>query len=242
MRWHWWQYLQVQVITREETPADATGHMHTPRTVPNIRMLTASAPGLSIGSVTTEGDIVHKTANVRSGYGYTGAGVKIGIISNGVKHINDSKESGDLPDDVHVLSDEVGGDGGTAMLEIVHDMVPDAELYFHDMGDDEIEFNYAIDALVSSGCKVICDDIYWQGQPYFEDGTIANHLESVLSDNDIVYVAAATNLAEEHYQGEFNEWKDGFHDFSGGTNPNRTSHVCLPSRRLRCPYHPAVER
>ena len=188
------------------------------------------APGLSIGSVTTEGDIVHKTANVRSGYGYTGAGVKIGIISNGVKHINDSKESGDLPDDVHVLSDEVGGDGGTAMLEIVHDMVPDAELYFHDMGDDEIEFNYAIDALVSSGCKVICDDIYWQGQPYFEDGTIANHLESVLSDNDIVYVAAATNLAEEHYQGEFNEWKDGFHDFSGGTNPNRTSmYVYLPA-------------
>ena len=124
------------------------------------------APGLSIGSVTTEGDIVHKTANVRSGYGYTGAGVKIGIISNGVKHINDSKESGDLPDDVHVLSDEVGGDGGTAMLEIVHDMVPDAELYFHDMGDDEIEFNYAIDALVSSGCRNPCDGCrsYWSGR------------------------------------------------------------------------------
>ncbi|WP_169743641.1 PGF-pre-PGF domain-containing protein [Methanolacinia paynteri] len=208
-----------------------TGDLYELAAIEGVRTVReAIAPGLSVGSVTTEGDIVHKTANVRSEYGYTGKGVKIGIISNGVNHINDSQKSGDLPDDVHVLSDDVGGDEGTAMLEIVHDMVPDAELYFHDMGDDEIGFNDAIDALVSSGCKVICDDIYWPGQPYFEDGSISSHLESVLSDNDIVYVAAATNLAEVHYQGEFYSSTNGFHDFSSGTNPNRTSmYVCLPA-------------
>ncbi|MDD4127455.1 MAG: hypothetical protein PHV39_07195, partial [Methanomicrobium sp.] len=80
------------------------------------------APVTGIGSVTTEGDIVHKTANVRSAYGYSGSGVKIGIISDGVNNIADSQASGDLPDDVHVLSDIIGGDEGTAMLEIVHDM------------------------------------------------------------------------------------------------------------------------
>jgi PGF-pre-PGF domain-containing protein len=188
------------------------------------------APGVSAGSVTTEGDIVHKTADVRSDYGYTGKGVKIGIISNGVRHINDSKATGDLPDDVHVLSDEVGGDEGTAMLEIVHDMVPGAELYFRDCGNDEIGFNHAIDSLLSNGCMVICDDVYWPGQPYFEDGVISSHLETLLRENDIIYVTAATNLAEEHYQGEFYELKDGFHDFSSGTNPNRTSmYVYLPA-------------
>ena len=188
------------------------------------------APGVSAGSVTTEGDIVHKTADVRSDYGYTGKCVKIGIISNGVRHINDSKATGDLPDDVHVLSDEVGGDEGTAMLEIVHDMVPGAELYFRDCGNDEIGFNHAIDSLLSNGCMVICDDVYWPGQPYFEDGVISSHLETLLRENDIIYVTAATNLAEEHYQGEFYSSTNGFHDFSSGTNPNRTSmYVGLPA-------------
>lgn len=201
-----------------------TGDLYELAAIEGVRAIReVVAPGVSVGSVTTEGDIVHKTADVRSDYGYTGAGVKIGIISNGVNHISDSKESGDLPSDVHVLSDNYTGDEGTAMLEIVHDMVPDAELYFHDCGNDEIGFNHAIDALLSNGCQVICDDVYWPGQPYFEDGVISSHLETLLRENDIVYVTAATNLAEEHYQGEFYEWKDSFHDFSSGTNPNRTS-------------------
>ena len=37
-------------------------------------------PVVNIGSVTTEGDAIHKTANVRSKYGYPGAGMKIGVI------------------------------------------------------------------------------------------------------------------------------------------------------------------
>ena len=60
-------------------------------------------PLVNTGSVTTQGDAIHKTANVRSTYGYTGAGMKIGIISDGVDHINESKASGDLPADVVVL-------------------------------------------------------------------------------------------------------------------------------------------
>jgi len=85
---------------------------------------------VNIGSVTTEGDVIHKTANVRSTYGNTGAGMKIGIISDGVDHLAASIASGDLPADTTVLSNTLGGDEGTAMLEIVHDMVPDAKLYF----------------------------------------------------------------------------------------------------------------
>ena len=47
------------------------------------------------------------------------------------------------------------------MLEIVHDLAPGAELYFHDCGDNMLAFNAGIDELVASGCKVICDDISW---------------------------------------------------------------------------------
>ena len=52
-------------------------------------------------------------------------------------------------------------DEGTAMLEIVHDMVPDADLYFHDSGNNWVAFNDAIHELKANGCTVICDDVYW---------------------------------------------------------------------------------
>ncbi len=165
-------------------------------------------PLVNTGSVTTQGDAIHKTANVRSTYGYTGAGMKIGIISDGVDHINESKASGDLPADVVVLSNTNPmnhnvNDEGTAMLEIVHDMVPDADLYFHDSGNNWVAFNDAIHELKANGCTVICDDVYWSTVPFFEDGIIATNLSLLLSGNQIVYVSSAGNSNESHYQGAF---------------------------------------
>jgi len=110
--------------------------------VRNIRQV--SPPRVHKGINTTQGDIIHKTASVRSTYGYTGAGMKIGIISDGVNHLADSQATGDLPVNVHVMRDQSSGDEGTAMLEIVYNMVPDAELYFHDSGNNILEFNDAI--------------------------------------------------------------------------------------------------
>ena len=109
-------------------------------------------PFVNTGSVTTAGDTIHKTANVRSTYGNRGAGMKIGIISDGVDNLASAVASGDLPADVTVLSNTYGGDEGTAMLEIVHDMAPDAKLYFHDCGANNLAFNAAIDALIANGC------------------------------------------------------------------------------------------
>jgi len=192
-------------------------------------------PVVNMGSVTTQGDAIHKTAYVRSTYGYKGAGMKIGIISNGVNHIADSKAKGDLPSTVHVLSDTVGGDEGTAMLEIVYDMVPDAELYFHDCGSNTIAFNNAIAELKASGCTVICDDIGWLTEPFFEDGIVAKNITTLLSGNKTVYVSSAGNAATKHYQGEFyslggTNWTD----FSRGTN------ATFPSLYVNMPYGSSV--
>jgi subtilisin family serine protease len=160
-------------------------------------------PVVNIGSVTTQGDTIHKTSDVRSLYGYRGAGMKIGIISNGVNNIAASKASGDLPADVTVLSDTQGGDEGTAMLEIVHDMVPDAKLYFHDCGSNTVAFNAAIDELQANGCTIICDDMSWFNEPYFEDGIIASNVATLLSDHPVIYLSSAGNHARRHYQGDF---------------------------------------
>ena len=169
-------------------------------------------PVVKIGSVTTEGDVIHKTTNVRSTYGYRGAGMKIGIISNGVSNIAASKASGDLPADVTVLSNTIGGDEGTAMLEIVHDIVPDAKLYFHDTGSNTIAFNAAINELYANGCTIICDDMGWYNEPYFEDGIVASNVATLISGNNVIYISAGGNDAKIHYQGDFIDNGYGFHN------------------------------
>ena len=180
---------------------------------------TVMPPILRTGSVTTEGDAIHRTSDVRTIHSQSGAGVAVGIISDGVDNRAAAQNSGDLPADLTVLNNTQGGDEGTAMLEIVHDMVPDANLYFHDSGDNTVAFNSAIDALVNAECDVICDDVGWRFEPFFEDGIIASHLTSVLASNDIVYVSSAGNAGNKHYQGDYYPQPSSTqHDFSrGGT-------------------------
>ena len=83
------------------------------------------------------------------------------------------------------------------MAEIVHDIAPSASLYFHDCGNDQIQFNAAITELADAGCQVIVDDIYWLDDPYFEDGAIAQTIDLVVQTRNIVYVTSAGNRASD---------------------------------------------
>ena len=47
---------------------------------------------------TTEGDEILNADDLRSKYGVTGAGIKIGVISNGVDHLGDAVASADPVD------------------------------------------------------------------------------------------------------------------------------------------------
>lgn len=173
------------------------------------------------GSVTSQGDYVHSTDLVRGLLGADGSGIKVGIISDGVDNYLSAVATGDLPGDVTVLSNLRGGDEGTAMLEIVHDLAPGADLYFHDSGSSVLEFNDAITSLANAGCDVICDDIGWLLEPYFEDGVIAQHIDNLLDTTDIIYTSSAGNSANEHYQGLYHNLGDSSADFSGGANPSK---------------------
>ena len=83
-----------------------------------------------VGSVNSEGDTTHRAALARAVFGVTGSGIKIGVLSNGVVSLAASQSLGDLGP-VTVLPGQAGtGDEGTAMLEIVHDLAPNAQLFF----------------------------------------------------------------------------------------------------------------
>jgi len=171
------------------------------------------------GSVECEADTILKTAQLREKTGYAGAGMKVGILSDSADQWQEAAAKGDLPADVHILADYAGDDEGTAMLEIVHDLAPEAELYFHTAYPNAVTFTTGITALADAGCQVICDDIGWLTEPFFEDGYVASHVRNLLEKRDLIYVSAAGNDAGGiHYQGAFQNDGSGWHSFAAGRN------------------------
>ena len=189
---------------------------------------------LNAGSVMTEGDAIINADQVRSTFGVTGAGVRVGVISDGVGGIAAAKASGDLPASVNTTTcntyggnPETTGAEGTAILEIVHDIAPDAELWFghFGMGSDE-DFNDAVDCLAAN-TDVVIDDVnfYLDGQ---YDGTSvvsANTSQELNRTSNRIrsYSTSAGNQVYKHYQGSFHEWLDwGMQTFQAGDDPDTT--------------------
>jgi hypothetical protein len=122
------------------------------------------------GSRTSEGDVTHLAFAARGAFHVDGTGIKIGVLSNGVSSLADSQARGDLGP-VTVLPGQGGlGDEGTAMLEIVHDLAPGAQLYFATGSTSITSFANNIRALRAAGCDIIVDDVFYFVETPFQDG------------------------------------------------------------------------
>lgn len=174
----------------------------------------------NLGELRTEGDLLVRSNGIREIFGVSGKSIRVGVIGNGAESLNLSRKAGELSN-VDVL--ETGsGDEGTAMLEIIHDIAPDANLSFHAYGNSSETFKEAVTELAEAGCQVICDDLYFFRQPFLQDGDVAEHIRKILRKYpNLIYITVSGNFAPLHYQGS---WKPGLnteknqtlHDFSGG--------------------------
>lgn len=123
----------------------------------------------------------------------TGHGIKVGVLSDSVDFLAQVQQTGNLPQSVAVLGDPVLGAGeGTAMLELVHDVAPDADLYFASAYPTEATFAANIIALAAAGCRVIVDDALYFSEPVYSDGPVAQAVDKVVSEG-VVYLSAASN-------------------------------------------------
>jgi hypothetical protein len=126
--------------------------------------------GMAVGSRNTEGDVTHRAFPARGAFNIDGTGVKIGVLSDGVANLTMSQALGDLGP-VTVLPGQGGsGDEGTAMLEIIHDVAPGAQLFFATAFGGVASFAQNIRNLRAAGCDIIVDDVFYFVETPFQDG------------------------------------------------------------------------
>src|SRR5262249_27767050 len=122
------------------------------------------------GSVGTEGDLTHRALDARGAFGVNGAGLKIGVLSDGVTNLAASQATGDLGT-VTVLPGQGGaGDAGTAMMEIIQHIAPAASLFFATADNSITSFAQNIRDLRTAGCDIIVDDVFYFVETPFQDG------------------------------------------------------------------------
>jgi len=95
-------------------------------------MVASTAPTANLNSAPTDLADALQVSLLRSEFKVSGKGITIGVLSDGVKDVPSLQESGLLPN-VTVLSGQAGpsdGNEGTAILQLVHEVAPDASLYF----------------------------------------------------------------------------------------------------------------
>ncbi len=160
--------------------------------IEGVRKIREHIPAVTSKIDTSEGDATHGAAGARGFFGTTGAGVKVCVLSDGVDSLATAQSTGDLPP-VDVLPGQAGsGDEGTAMLEIVHDLAPGAELGFATAITSEASFAQNILDLAADGCDIIVDDIIYLAESPFEDGLVAQSVNTVTAGG-VIYFSSAGN-------------------------------------------------
>ena len=192
--------------------------------------LQAMFPG--VGSIVSEGDTTHRAALARTTFNVDGTGIKIGVISDSDDFLESSQASGDLGQ-VTVLSGQSGRPGtgeGTAMMEIVHDIVPGAQIYFATCGNSEADFAANIKALAAAGCQVIVDDIAFSDESPFQDGIPAQAVQYVTA-HGVHYFSSADNYGNVT-DGTACAWSADFIDSGmtmNGVGGGKIATVALPN-------------
>lgn len=144
----------------------------------------------------------------RAQYGVTGAGIRIGILSDSFNlggGMAADVASGDLPAGVQILEEGPAGghDEGRAMADLVHRIAPGAQILFHTATNGEADFAAGITALQAAGCNVIVDDVAYLDEPFFQDGGLVQAAVERAVAGGVNYFTSASNEGQDFVQQAF---------------------------------------
>lgn len=177
-------------------------------------------PFTNVGAAENQADFVaeaDRTRNQLAGTGIDGTGVRIGVVSDSYNDLggaNGNIATGDLPGAgnplgnttaVTVLDAGVGGgtDEGRAMMQLIHDIAPGAQLGFSSGFGGEIAMANNIRDLARNAnfqSDIIVDDIGYFSAPFYQDGVISQAITDVSTVDDVTYFTAAGNAGDSAYE------------------------------------------
>ena len=162
------------------------------------------------------------------------------MLSDGVTSLAAQQALGELPA-VTVLPGQAGsGNEGTAMLEIVNDIAPGAQLFFATAFTSQASFAQNILDLRTAGCDIIVDDVGYFREAVFADDNVAQSVNSVTTSGGLYFSSAGNEGNKDDstsgvWEGDFLDSGTGtagtvtiaggtFHNFGGGvTNDELTA-------------------
>jgi hypothetical protein len=154
------------------------------------------------GAVTSEGDAQLNAAAVRGEMELDGAGIKVGVLADSLGDGSADVASGDLPGagnpcgrttPVEVVADTSATNQGRAMLQLVHDIAPGANLAFASTDGGQAVVADRIRQLRTSGARVIVDGVTFPDEPFFQDGPIGVAVDEVTAAGVAYFSPAGDN-------------------------------------------------
>ena len=188
--------------------------------------------GVTVGVISDSYDCYTQYAN-----NGVSAGGNAGYANNGFNTTaTGDAASGDLPSSVNVLEEapcmNYGapinlpfGDEGRAMMQIIHDVAPGAGLAFYTAETSEADFANGIVKLAASvagggaGAKVIVDDVGYPDEPFFQDGIVAQAIDTVMGQG-VAYFSSAGNNGTLAYDNNAPDFS-----FLSSSPPNSGEHL-----------------
>jgi hypothetical protein len=170
----------------------------------------------SQGAANNQAEDVFQLAQARQQYPtITGAGVTVGVLSDSANRVGnglqDSINTGDLPplNRINLIQDGPANsipppsDEGRAMMELIYDLAPGANLAFHTASGGETNFAAGIRALSAAGAQVIVDDVGYPFEPQYQAGPVDQAITDVVRNSNRVYFSSAANMGTNGFESPF---------------------------------------
>lgn len=189
-------------VVKNETPQHQSGALAIPRAVPT---------GLAIDAAAVQAMQANLLQNVNA----QGASIKVGVISDDNSGMAESQAAGYLPatiwaDPTYPGTTATPGDPaeGTAMLEEVHAMAPNASLGFCGPSTT-VDFLTCYNDFVAWGANVVADDLGYASVDAFTigataDGSFAAAIAQItLANPKVAFTSSAGNDAQDYFQAPY---------------------------------------
>lgn len=213
----WGPYVEAWV------PLATLEELSSHETVRGIRKVWRAVPDVTSEGLTVIGADRWEGLLFRSPDG----GLKVGVIDTGFEGYRDLRGR-DLPPEERIQTNsfrddddiEAEEDHGTAVAEIIYDMVPEVELYLTNI-ETAGDLAEAMTWLINEGVHVINMSLgFFNGGPGDGTGPIVDTVENA-PQRDIPFVTSAGNQAGRHWIGPFVDSDgDAYHEFAPGDETN----------------------